>query len=96
MNIGGIGAYKLQAKTESMPSDAKSGEFGSVIKQYMQDVNSDGKAAAKASESLALGHSNNVAETLLAVQKADLSFQMMLGVRNKLVDAYREVMRMSV
>jgi len=45
---------------------------------------------------LASGDSKNTSETLLAIQKADLSFQLMMSVRNKLVSAYREISRMQV
>jgi len=74
----------------------KPGNFSSLIQQYIQQANQDEKSAGKAAVNLAMGKSANVSETLLAVQKANLSFQLMLSVRNKLVDAYREVMRMPV
>jgi len=74
----------------------KPGNFATLINQYVQQANMESKAASKASVDLALGKNQNVSETILAIQKADLSFQLMLSVRNKLVDAYREVMRMQV
>jgi len=70
--------------------------FAAVLDSYVSQVNHDEKAAGKAAVALASGESKNTSETLLAIQKADLSFQMMLGVRNKLVDAYREISRMQV
>ncbi len=39
---------------------------------------------------------NDVHTAMIALQKADLSFQMMMQVRNKLVEAYQEIMRMQV
>lgn len=74
----------------------KPGNFGALVKQYTEQVNQDTKTAASAADNLAVNGKGNVAETLLAVQKADLSFQLLLSARNKLVDAYREVMRMQV
>jgi len=70
--------------------------FATLLQAYTEQVNSDVKAAAKGAEGLATGEVHNTSETLLAIQKADLSFQMMLSVRNKLVDAYREIIRMQV
>ncbi len=74
----------------------KPGNFASLVRQYIQQVNQDSKAASKAGLELALGKNTHVTETLLAIRKADLSFQLMLGVRNKLVSAYKEIMRMQV
>jgi len=74
----------------------KPGNFGALVKQYAEQMNHDKKAAASAAENLAVNGTGNVAETILAVKKADLSFQLLLSARNKLVDAYREVMRMQV
>lgn len=95
MNINTIGNINQQLSPK-LPNTQKPGNFSSLIQQYVQQTNQDTKAAGEAAVNLSLGKSSNVSETLLAVQKADLSFQLMMSVRNKLVDAYREVMRMSV
>jgi flagellar hook-basal body complex protein FliE len=47
-------------------------------------------------ENLFTGGESNPAEVLTAVQKADLAFRMMMQVRNKLVQAYQDMMRMPV
>jgi len=72
--------------------------FATLLQAYTQQVNHDSKAAGKAAVDLAAGvdTGKGTAETLLAIKEADLSFKMMLGVRNKLVDAYREIIRMQV
>jgi flagellar hook-basal body complex protein FliE len=95
MNVDSIGHINQQLSPKPAISH-KPGNFASLIQQYVQQTNQDTKAADAASVDLALGKSSNVSETLLAVQKADMSFQLMMSVRNKLVDAYREVMRMQV
>ena len=87
--------FPAAGKSE-LGTGAKSGGFGALLQAYTEQVNHDVKAGAKGAEALALGDSRNTSETLLAIKKADLSFQMMLSVRNKLVDAYREVIRMQV
>ena len=95
MNIDSIGNVNQQLSPK-LPTTHKPGNFASLIQQYVQQANQESKAASEASVNLSLGKTSNVSETLLAVQKADLSFQLMMSVRNKLVDAYREVMRMQV
>jgi len=77
-------------------TSGKAAGFATLLQAYTEQVNHDVKAGAKGAEALAAGDSRNTSETLLAIKKADLSFQMMLSVRNKLVDAYREVIRMQV
>ena len=94
MNINSVG--NVQAQMPTLKPSEKPNNFSALMQHYVQQTNQETKAANEAAVDLALGKSNNVSETLLAIQKADLSFQLMVGVRNKLVDAYREVMRMQV
>ncbi len=94
MNIQGYGP-SIQP-SQGQQNVSKPGNFGALVKQYTEQVNQDTKAAAKAAENLAVNGVGSVSETVLAVKKADLSFQLLLSARNKLVDAYREVMRMQV
>ncbi len=95
MNIPPIGSIGQKLPLQQ-PETVKHGNFGAVIKHYIQQTNMDEKAADKAGLELALGQRSNVSETLLAIEKAGLSFKLMLGVRNKLMEAYHEVMRMQV
>jgi len=96
MHINGLGHLPNIARPGAETGNTSPGQFGALIKQYVDQTNIQKHVAAKASVDLATGKSQNVSETLLALQKADVSFQLMLSVRNKLVDAYREVMRMQV
>ena len=95
MNVNSVGNITTQIPS-IQSADKKPDNFATLMQQYVQQANQETKAANEAGVELAMGESNNVSETLLAMQKADLSFQLMVGVRNKLVDAYREVMRMQV
>ena len=54
------------------------------------------KDSDKAVESLVTGKAESVDEVMMAVEKADLAFRSLLAVRNKLVDAYKEISRMPV
>lgn len=70
--------------------------FGEVLEGLVNDTDSMQKEASGEMTKLLKGEKDNVNEVLLAVSKADLSFKMMLEVRNKLLEAYQEVMRMQV
>ncbi len=70
--------------------------FGDLLKQALQEVNQAQDQAEGEARNLMVGESADMHTAMLAVQKADLSFQMMMAVRSKLIDAYREVMRMQM
>jgi flagellar hook-basal body complex protein FliE len=70
--------------------------FGDLLKQALQEVNQASTQADTEARNLMTGESADMHTAMLAVQKADLSFQMMMAVRSKLIDAYREVMRMQM
>ena len=70
--------------------------FSDLLKQALQEVNQASAQADTEARNLMTGESADMHTAMLAVQKADLSFQMMMAVRSKLIDAYREVMRMQM
>jgi len=97
LSISGITSLPtLQAGGATSTTDPAVGveggrSFKDFLVQSIQDVNSMQAAADKAVEQLATGGNVNPAEVLTAVQKADIAFQMMIQVRNKLVDAFTEI-----
>ncbi|HED00762.1 MAG TPA: flagellar hook-basal body complex protein FliE [Proteobacteria bacterium] len=68
--------------------------FGDQLKKYLSEVNELQQVADKNVEELASGQNANLHETLIAVEKAGISFRMMMQIRNKIISAYEEVMRM--
>jgi flagellar hook-basal body complex protein FliE len=77
---------------------AKSGldQFAKLLTNQVQDVNKMQVDANDMVHSLLTGGDVNEAEVLTAVQKADLAFRMLLQVRNKLIEAYREVQQIQI
>ena len=67
--------------------------FGDVIKQVVKGVGDMEIRAGQSVEQLLKGEAG-IHETMIALQKADISFRFLLQARNKVMDAYREVMRM--
>jgi len=73
-------------------SQAKEGpSFKQLMLQSLQDVNATQQQAAQAVESLMTGGDVEPTAVLTAVQKADLSFRLMLQMRNKVMQVYQEV-----
>ncbi|OAI09756.1 flagellar hook-basal body protein FliE [Methylomonas lenta] len=72
-----------------------SGDFAAMLKQSIDSVNQAQNTSNELAASFETGRSDvSLAEVMIASQKADVSFQAMLQVRNKLVDAYKDVMSM--
>lgn len=78
--------------------EKKSGEaaraFSDVLKDAVSSVNEVHQDAQKSVQELMTGENKNLHETMIALQKADISFKLMMSIRNKLLEAYREVTRM--
>jgi len=72
------------------------GSFKDYLLDSIREVNAMQQSADRAVEQLAPGGDVTPAEVLTAVQKADIAFRMMMQVRNKLVQAYQEVMNIRV
>lgn len=77
-------------------SGAKDNGFADVLKDSIDKVNAIQTEADQAIKGLATGQVNNIHDTMIAIEKANLSFNMMVQVRNKLVQAYEEIMRTQV
>lgn len=73
------------------PQETSGPSFKEFLLDSLDHVNSMQQDANHAVEQLATGEDVNAAEVLTAVQKADLSFRMMMQIRNKLVQAYQEI-----
>jgi flagellar hook-basal body complex protein FliE len=70
--------------------------FTDMLVESMSKVNNLQTEANSAIEKLAAGKTKNIHETMLAVEKADIAFKTMNQIRSKVIDAYKEVMRMQV
>jgi flagellar hook-basal body complex protein FliE len=70
--------------------------FGDLLKRAINEVTADEDAATLETKNFMTGQGTDMHTAILAVQKADVSFQTMMAVRSKLIDAYREVMRMQM
>jgi flagellar hook-basal body complex protein FliE len=86
----------LPAETASAMPSAVGGdpEFINVLHSAMDDMQQlQGQAESKVAGVLS-GTGSDVHTAMIAVEKADLSFQLMMQVRNKIVSAYEEISRM--
>ncbi len=70
--------------------------FGDVLKNAVEAVNAMQHEAGRLEDAVAKGESVNIHQAVIAGEKAGLSFRLLMQVRNKMIDAYQEVMRMQV
>lgn len=85
------------AATPKVADDPVGSSFGDLLTQSINQVSETQQHAGEMKRAFELGAEDvNLAEVMVAVQKSSLSFEAMLQVRNKLVDAYKEVMNMPI
>ena len=80
----------------AQPQKTEEAGFGEFLKQEIDRVDDLQKTADAAATDFATGKSKNIHETVLAMEMADTSLRMAVTVRNKVIDAYKEIMRMPV
>lgn len=70
--------------------------FSDMFEKFVRGVDNKKKISAKETQDLILGRSDNIHEAVVKSEEAKLAFNLMIEVRNKLVDSYKELMRMQV
>jgi len=70
--------------------------FGALLKDAISTVNDLQQRSDLEIQKIITGESDELHTAVVAMQRADISFQMMMQVRNKIVQAYQEVLRMPV
>lgn len=89
-SVGNIGRVDAPNNTEKV-------DFGAMLNQSISSVNATQKQAAALSAAFSRGDSDvSLTEVMVNAQKSEVSFKALMEVRNKFVDAYQEVMRMSL
>ncbi|AEH50864.1 flagellar hook-basal body complex protein FliE [Pseudothermotoga thermarum] len=73
-----------------------SSDFSSILKDAIEKVNQMQKNAEKLATDFALGRISNIHEVIIEAEKATIALRLTNEVRNKIVEAYREIMRMQL
>jgi len=90
-------AAAAQGQAAPKMAGGNAAEFGSMLKTAVDKVNEAQLQAGKLSESFEKGdRQTDLTEVMVALQKAKISFQAMVEVRNKLVVAYQDIMNMQI
>lgn len=98
MRIGGgfepLGAALNIKKPEL--TEGNGSPFSNALTDAMKEVNDMQLNADRAIEDLVTGKTKNLHETMITIGKAELAFKLTMQVRNKVIEAYKEIMRTSV
>jgi flagellar hook-basal body complex protein FliE len=70
--------------------------FSNFLGQMVQEVNTEQTTANQAVNGLISGQNVSLHQAMIAMEEASVSFQLMVEVRNRLLDSYQELMRMQV
>ena len=98
MGIKGVGTdfqSILGSKSVTKKND-DGNSFSDMLKGSVDKVNTMQNEADQAVQDLLVGKDQNIHQVMIAVEKANLSLQMMMQVRNKIMSAYEEIMRTQV
>ena len=89
-NTGGVQPQRPQQQTQGTQNE-QGPSFKDVLMENIEEVNKLQQDAESAIEDLAAGRRDDFASVMIAKQKADTAFKMLLQVRNKMMDAYQEI-----
>ncbi|MGP8258723.1 MAG: flagellar hook-basal body complex protein FliE [Acidobacteriaceae bacterium] len=96
VSLGGIPNYYAPNNAPALDSGGDTGDlnFGDMLKSAVHSVDQVNDDAASQVSNLLQGGNSDVNSVMIAVEKADVSFQLMMEVRNKIVSAYQDIEKM--
>ena len=87
---------KVGEPRQASVKDQQDASFSDYIKQSLDDVNNKMLQADQAIDDLVTGKNQDIHNTMIAMQKAEISFEVVMQIRNKIVAAYDEIRKMSI
>jgi flagellar hook-basal body complex protein FliE len=92
-DLQGLPPLKSSETSNAQPAGES---FSNVLGRMVAEVNGRQTAANDAVAALQTGQSTSLHQAVIAMEEANISFQLMIEVRNKLLDSYQELMRMQI
>jgi len=96
--IGGVGKIPVvPLEIDKLPDEKKDGtSFTEFLKDALNKTNDLQIESQKLQEDFAAGRTDNIHQVMIAAEKADIALQFTMQIRNKILDAYNEIMRMQI
>jgi flagellar hook-basal body complex protein FliE len=92
--IGSLGSIGGLPKLPPLESEDPQGGFSGVLSTAMNHVNELSGGAEQQIGNMLKGGSGDMSSVMIAIEKADVAFQLMMQVRNKIVSAYQDIEKM--
>ena len=94
-NIGAI-QWPQAIQGPARGGQNQAGRFGQMLEQAVNGADADQQQAVSAVQDLLTGKTDNSLPVVNAAAKADMSFKLLMGVRNKMIEAYKQTINMQV
>jgi flagellar hook-basal body complex protein FliE len=94
--VGGIQGIGSKPGVTGTTGPAQGQSFAKAIEQYIDNVDGMSKASDASVSDLLSGKNQDINSVVMAAAKADASFKLLVGVRNKLIEAYKQTMNMQI
>jgi flagellar hook-basal body complex protein FliE len=94
--ISALGATVTQAADIAPAAQAKGADFSNWLMQQVGDVNTQLAQADNQVRQLAVSDNTNIHQVMISLEKAHLSLELVVQVRNKMLEAYQNIMQMQV
>ena len=100
-----MNAFTIQNRMQALAETAANGKpvkqspsvsFGQMLEQSLKRVNQLQQEADASINDLATGKQTDIHQTMIAVSKAEVSFELLMQIRNKVISAYDQIMRTQV
>ncbi len=85
-----------QQEKVGVPQAGETPSFGQIVNKYLEETNQMQLNAGEAVRRMATGQIEDIHEVMVAVEKSRVSLELVIEIRNRLLEAYRELMRMQV
>ncbi|KNY28385.1 flagellar hook-basal body complex protein FliE [Pseudobacteroides cellulosolvens] len=96
-SVNGFNAISPIVFDRNVPNTENKGlNFAEIFNNAINSVNDLQIQSKELTENLAVGRTDNIHEVLIAGEKAEVALQLTMQIRNKILDAYSEIMRMQI
>jgi flagellar hook-basal body complex protein FliE len=101
MAVSGIGSFNVISPVsfdtkKILTEEPSAMSFGEFLQEALNKVSELQVQSEKLNEDFAAGRTDSIHEVMIATEKADIALQFTMQIRNKILDAYNEIMRMPV
>jgi len=95
--VEATGQHVTKDNGQTLPKKGKlQKSFGNRLRSFVREVNELQKEASESIQKFAAGEVKDLQDIMIAMEKASVSFELMMEIRNKIIEAYQEIMDTTV